>query len=85
MKCVTDIYNGNSKTKKNCVSLSNKLTQKIVTPKSSHNSLYESLTNLRGHLKKTKPLLLELNHLAINGNKETLRKTNTCTLTVTKR
>lgn len=29
------------------------------------------LTNLRGHLKKTKPLLLGLNHLVIKGNKET--------------
>ncbi len=37
------------KNKENCSSnylaMSNKLTQKIVTPKSSHNSLYESLNN----------------------------------------
>ncbi len=37
------------KNKKNCstnyLALSNKFTQKIVTPKSSHNSLYESLNN----------------------------------------
>ncbi len=35
------------KQKKNCstnyLAMSNKLTQKIVTPKSSHNSLYEIL------------------------------------------